>query len=528
MVHTADRLCNGIIDIHILKTQNFDCDKEPFFYNPRTKIYVSFVGYLNNLQEIRSRCGSGMDSCAKIIEYFYSQSKLDFVAELDGIFLVLIYDEKEQKCYIFQPEMGFNLPVYYTYTENDFIISTSLKSVLKEMPAKRELNSNAVRDFLHFEYMIPNESTLIKDVHKLVPGRYIEVDCQKHSFDLKYVPSVRKQKRIAKAIAKAHLVDSIEASIGNLVKQLKTKCMAMTLTAGWDTNLILFCLRKLVSGTIKTATIRGGRTKNEVTSAERILKNNYENVEQITSTVKANIIDSLPEILWRYEGYLFQEGMFLRYELAKTLNRKKYSIVFLGTCADQILFTETAFKQWLRKVYHMRNPVRALRRSIKKTSSKVRYTILIDYNLKMHELMLNSFDIQGIYPFVNRETARLSESLGIFLGWRKRYYKVKLKEMLGPSITRYITKSGDLVDTEEIFNKHKELLMKIMKSTFVRMILRRKQIRRILRNPGRYHLFIIQLAYIYLFNELFVSGRFDSLFDNPCLRIPLSDFLGEV
>ena len=94
-------------------------------------------------------------------------------------------------------------------------------------------------------------------------------------------------------------------------------------------------------------------------------------------------------------------------------------------------------------------------------------------------------------------------------------------------MTRNIGRKKPVLDTLAIFQASRTPLMRILNSQLVQTWLDAAQIRRLREDPNKYHLIIMHLAYICLFNELFVTGRFDMHLDETSVATPLSDFTFE-
>jgi 5-methylcytosine-specific restriction endonuclease McrBC regulatory subunit McrC len=152
------------------------------------------------------------------------------------------------------------------------------------------------------------------------------------------------------------------------------------------------------------------------------------------------------------------------------------------------------------------------------------YDIHLDMNLKLHEIMLNSFGIQGVYPFVNSETAMFSRALKELI-YNKQFYKDEVRKLIKPTITQYIKKSGKVVDTNHLFNSNKDLLVRVFDFQFVRDLLSKHQIDQILKNPEQYYMLILQLVYIFIFNELFITGKYDTQFYMDGCDVSLNSIL---
>ena len=143
--------------------------------------------------------------------------------------------------------------------------------------------------------------------------------------------------------------------------------------------------------------------------------------------------------------------------------------------------------------------------------------------LKKNGIMLNSFEIQGFYPFLNNETRIISKALGR-LNAQKALYKKQVKKVVGLPVAKHLIKQYGTTDIGYLFEKNFDLLIKVLKSDFINGILSKAQINRI-RNKPEFYEFIFQLLYIYLFNELIISGKYDSEFEYDNMNLPLSNFL---
>jgi len=551
------RFCSGILDLTVERHNKLIYDNMSYLYNEKTGVLCSLLGYFNNIAEIRSKYSIDENTDVKIVEKLYSLTKLEFISELDGHFLVLIFNERTQNVYLFQSEYGFGLPVYYTRSEYEFMFSTSLKQLLKHSTLKRELNIAAVHDFLfctnmlHRVSIVPNETTFIKNINKLVPGKFMEINGKDHSVNI--LPLIKKNERVPLSTAREKLVESIRENTGKLFEQLRTKDITVTLTGGWDSSTVLFFLRKLTDNMMNVITIHGGEGYNEIPTTTLFLEN-YRQIRHITGSVPANL-GAFPDVTWKFEGYLFEEGMFLRYELSKLLAKEKIRKIFMGTLADQILrsvrrkttspifkirksmekypsiivlyrFIRRTVKRLIPGSIKIKRPSAsdvALRANLPLSQSGVVYDVELDYVLKIHEIILNSFGVQGLYPFINKNTAMMSKALGT-LNRKKRFYKEKVKEVLPSAITSLHPPKGPTTSARYLFDGDREVLMKVFESDFAGRILPDKWINRILKKPEDYYLVVLQLTYIFLFERLFISGEFDSEFDKRNLDIPLSDF----
>ena len=530
------------LDLHVNRIHNSSINNKNIFYNDKTNIICAIIGYISNLNKIKNENHIFSNADTAIIENFYNLKGPNFIYDLDGIFTIFIWDSNKKRAYIFQDEYGSNLPLYYTNNDNQFIFSTSLKELLTQLHCKRKLNFNAAINFLFYRTIIPDESTLIENINKLIPGHYIAVDYK--SQNIKIYALEKKEKKFSRQFAKKNLIKSIKESIENLVNLSANENLCTTLSGGFDTNLILHHLAKNTSNQITTLTI-GGKLVNEIPVAKKCA-DRYPNVMHKCRTIRLNILEFLPEIVWKLDGYVYEEGIFLQYELASLISNNSLKTIFLGDCADQqldsyryifspiliIRFRQLIKQTVLGDLYYKFLEHKSIKYSERVKSlnkfqikySKIRFDTNIDFILKKSGIMLNNHNIQGIYPFLSKDVKAIAKSLG-FINRKKKYYKKEVKNVLGKERQINISKIGGSTDVDYLVENYSNIIIEFLKSEFIKYFLNTKEVSEIIDNLPDYYDFILQLLYIYLFNELFISGKFDSKFNDLNLEISLDEFL---
>lgn len=138
--------------------------------------------------------------------------------------------------------------------------------------------------------------------------------------------------------------------------------------------------------------------------------------------------------------------------------------------------------------------------------------------------MLNSVGVQGIYPYLNETTRAMSRALGR-LNFRKKYYKSRVKAELSRAIRDHIQKGDGRTDIEYLITARRPLMIKLLRTQFIRDILTKEQIDQLITHPQHYPAVMLQLMYIYAFYELFVTGKYDAYFNRPVLKTPLAMLL---
>lgn len=540
------RVTNGILDFTSQRIPVFNTNHKNLYYESKLQLLCGIIGYISNLSELKSQYHIAAETDMELVCQFYHLAGPGFIRSLDGVFTIFLYDLDRQIAFIFQDEYACNLPVYFSNRASQFIFSTQIKQILKYIPVcERALDQSSVYNFLYHKKIIPTDATLVHNVFKLLPEKYLVINFAKKSIEV--LQARRPVEKLSVALAKQALLPAISRSVGTLLQPLAGEnSLAMTLSAGFDTNLVLYLLRKKTNVRVKAVTI-GGHKRNEIDAARQIVAN-YEQVEHITRIINPHLIDAFPDIVWRTEGYVYNDGLFLQYMLAGILNSQHSRLAFLGECADQQLDffrhsdfykVKVNFRRFCKRTFLGHWYYTAIKHTLptnpkidaflyhfkKHARNEFPYRDLdYDFILKKSGLMLNSFGIQGIYPFLNRDIRKIARSLG-WLNSQKRYYKSKVRKLIGTQVGQVIRKADGRTDIEYLLESRQALVLKIFKSGLMRKLLLPSQILMLQTNPQYYPSLIMQLTQIFIFHELFLSGRYDQFFDSDSLKIPLPTLL---
>ncbi len=498
----------GKLEISFQRFKNLKTSRKAYFYDQKRKHFFFMLGYFSNQEEINRKNGVNFRDDVELLDFLFEKFGQEAISEFDGCFLIFFYDIGRQQGKVFQSQFGFREPIYYFKEDRRFFISNKLSKLSKRIKSPKKLDYKAVKEFLFFENIIPNKKTLIKNVFKLIPGKYLHFDLREENFEIKKFNYKKKRKIFLNPGRK--IVETVSKNILAISRQLNLKKITQTFTAGWDSNLMMHELQK-TKKEIATATVSGGGECNEIPQVKKIIEKYYPQTEFLASEVRPDIISQMEDIAARTEGYFFQEGIFLRYQLGKLLQEKNIPAILLGSAADQVLFPETPGRKFFRKIKQVffsgdlaNKGEKEIRSQLKNNCQSPEFYIKLDYNMKMHQLLLGSFGIEGFFPFVNKKTAGIARAVGI-LNYKKRIYKNFLKKYLPAGISKRLKKSGDTVDTKNIFQQNKEKILQVLDSELVKKIFNKKQIQTIKKNPDDCHLLLMQLLYIDFFEKIFIK-----------------------
>lgn len=134
---------------------------------------MAYNGEVYNFQELRAQLmehgiSFATNSDSEVILRGYIHEGAEFTKKLRGMFAFVIWDTVEQSLYGARDPFGIK-PFYYAQMGETFFFGSELKSFLPHPDFKKELNDEALKFYLTFQYSALNESFL-KGVYRLEPG----------------------------------------------------------------------------------------------------------------------------------------------------------------------------------------------------------------------------------------------------------------------------------------------------------------------------------------------------------------------
>lgn len=150
---------------------------QPMCNEDRSCVLV-FNGEIYNYAELRQELkGKGHrfagHADSEVIIHGYEEYGIEIITRLRGMFAFAIWDEKRQSLLMARDFFGIK-PLYYTKHTQDgsLLFGSEIKSFMAHPAFKKELNKDALKPYLTFQYSVLDE-TFFKGVYKLKPGHFM-------------------------------------------------------------------------------------------------------------------------------------------------------------------------------------------------------------------------------------------------------------------------------------------------------------------------------------------------------------------
>lgn len=111
----------------------------------------------------------------EVILRLYERDGIEGVSMLNGMFAIAIYDKRNDELYLIR-DRGGEKPLYYLADNGRVLFASEIKSIL-QASGHRELNPDALNQFLAFNY-VPPPLTMFAGIQHVLPGHWLRISRQ--------------------------------------------------------------------------------------------------------------------------------------------------------------------------------------------------------------------------------------------------------------------------------------------------------------------------------------------------------------
>ncbi|HRO07517.1 MAG TPA: asparagine synthase (glutamine-hydrolyzing) [Saprospiraceae bacterium] len=382
---------------------------QPMFTADQRYVIV-FNGEIYNHWDIRKdivhKYPFKSSSDTETILYGFVEYGINILNKLNGIFAFAILDTFEMELTIVRDQFGVK-PLYYYHDNNVMGFASELKSLLQIPDMDKNISLENLANYLYFLWS-PGASTPFKNVEKLLPGHYIQMNVNdQSSFKIeKYyeIPFTGNYIRLTEK----EWVNKLESALLKAVEMqmLSDVNIGFFLSGGLDSSLILAMAKKIhpdktfncyTIGCLKESKKEG--FADDLPYANKVAK--HLNLPLTIVKADINILKDFDQMIYHLDEPQSDAAPLNVWNICKQA-REKGDIVLLGGTGGDDLFSGYRRHQWL----YFDNKLNLIPVPIKLFLKSLSY-ILPGYAIKRR---IQKFF--GIYKFDNK-----TDQLASLYGW---------------------------------------------------------------------------------------------------------------
>ncbi|OUX18461.1 MAG: asparagine synthase (glutamine-hydrolyzing) [Gammaproteobacteria bacterium TMED257] len=392
---------------------------------------------------------------------------LDFLNSVIGQFAIMFYDEKINKMYLVRDRVG-QKPLFYMLDNKEVLFGSNLKSIVSGIENVQILESS-LNDYINFG-VITSPNTLFKNIYKVEPGSYLEIDFNGTKYTKKDVKYWDIDNFIDNKTFEKEEFFEIYYSAVNLRLESDVP-VANFLSGGIDSTSIIKALNDNQSKKINTFSITNKNSKYDESFWINQVHKKY-NTNHISSDVSLNLtIEDILNSINIFDELYCDPSTVPSYILNREIS-KEYKVAISGDGGDELLGGYKRFNFMLNtKTFNhklIKNTFN-LYPGILGTGNKI-----LKYSNNRKEAYTSYFSDSKLLKLLNLKSGTefgdkfMSADNGLYKDLLKTEYKFYLFEMMTTKVDR--TSMANSVEVRSPFLDHRliEYVLKSENSYFIK------------------------------------------------------------
>lgn len=231
------------------------------------RFVIAFNGEVYNHQKLRDELIAdnykvkwrGHSDTETLLAGFEHWGVIETISKSIGMFVISLWDNHTQKITLIRDRIG-EKPLYYGWQNGVFLFASELKAIKVHPSFNADVDRNALKLLLKYSY-IPAPHSIYKNIEKLLPGHYLELDLTTECITVTEYCSVKKL--ISTGINKGYngdessVVADLESVLKKSIKQQMEADVPLGafLSGGVDSSLIVALMQAQSNVPIKTFSI---------------------------------------------------------------------------------------------------------------------------------------------------------------------------------------------------------------------------------------------------------------------------------
>lgn len=288
---------------------------------------------LKNELELNHKVEFVTSSDTEVILKMYEVYGHESFSKLDGMFAFSILDKNRSKIFIARDYFG-EKPLYYTKRDNKIIWSSELKSIVNVFEDKNEIDKNALSLYFQLTY-IPAPYTIYKEVKKLLPNHYLEIDIKTLDVSENII-----SKSKPKIVSKINFNDAKKITRDLVMKSVESRSISDVpigtfLSGGVDSSIVSYCLSQNEENRINTFSIGFDKKKFDETEKSRVVAKLINSKHHEFIIDEKSLYSDLDQILNNFDEP-FADSSALPTYLVSKITSNHVKVALTGDGGDEV------------------------------------------------------------------------------------------------------------------------------------------------------------------------------------------------
>ncbi|NUQ66135.1 MAG: asparagine synthase (glutamine-hydrolyzing) [Pirellulales bacterium] len=310
------------------------CGHQPMS-NEDGSVWVVFNGEIYNYRDLRRRLeGAGhrfrTRSDTETIVHLYEDEGPEVFAHLNGMFAIAIWDANQRQLVLGRDRLG-QKPLVYRQERGRLAFASELKSLLEIPDAPREMDPQALDEYLTYQY-VPYPRTILRGIAKVPPGHRAVYRDGELSVRPYWQPDFNLEEDRPADEYSSQLRELLTSSVQ---MRLQSEVpLGAFLSGGIDSTIIVGLMQKLSSEPVRTFSIGFPVAEYDETHYARIVAERLGTIHE-EFRVEPDALDVLPKLVWHYDEP-FADSSAIPTWYVSQLTRRHVTVALTGDGGDEL------------------------------------------------------------------------------------------------------------------------------------------------------------------------------------------------
>ena len=303
-------------------------------------VQIVFNGEIYNYQELRKglvarghRFKSQSDT--EVIVHLYEEKGADCIADLDGMFAIGIWDDRQRRLLLARDRAG-KKPLFIYQCNGLLAFASEIKSFFAHPEIVIEPDPEAIPYYFIYGY-VPAPATFYKHVTQLEPATLMLVDSDGRTSARRYWQLQYPEAGAVRQVDRRDAIAGVRERVTRAVERrlISDVPLGAFLSGGLDSTIVVGLMSQLMAEPVKTFSIGfEGDPAYDETSYARLVAEKFK-TEHTEFRVSPSAIDLVEKLVWHHDGPFGDSSAVPTYIVSK-LTREKVTVVLTGDGGDEL------------------------------------------------------------------------------------------------------------------------------------------------------------------------------------------------
>lgn len=303
--------------------------------NETGDIWLIFNGEIYNFHELKAMLVArghsfSTQSDTETIVHLFEDFGVGCLEHLEGMFAFALFDTRNNTLFLARDRMG-EKPLHWAIVDGSLVFSSEIKSILLHPKIPRELDIEALQQYLLLEY-VPAPRSIFKGINKLPPAHYLLVKDGEVSIKKYWEPKIETI-TMSEDDAAETLLEVLERSVQ--LRLISDVPLGVFLSGGIDSSIVAALAAKHTSGRLKTFSIgfqdeSFDESQFAKTVADRL------GTEHHVATFDSQMALSIMEELWNYLDEPMADASILPTFYLSKMTKRSVTVALSGEGGDEL------------------------------------------------------------------------------------------------------------------------------------------------------------------------------------------------